>query len=131
MIDFIAYHQFDIHQFDLLVPIPLHPARQRERGYNQAELLGRLLGFHYDIPVLPGVLKRSIPTSRQIELSSKERWTNLTGAFRINSQFSVNNRKILIIDDLITTGATASAAADALKNAGAITVSIFTLGTTP
>lgn len=131
MIDHVAYYRLDIRQFDLIAPIGLHPCRRRERGYNQSELIAAGLSQHFHVPMSPRLIIRSKPTPSQTGLPAKERWTNLKGAFKIHSSINIRTKKILMIDDLITTGATASRAADALKNAGVSTAALFTLGTTP
>ncbi|MBF0533069.1 MAG: ComF family protein [Candidatus Omnitrophica bacterium] len=125
---FIAASNFDIRQFDALVPIPLHPARWRERGYNQSELLAKTLSALYAIPV-KSLLRRVKPTRFQAGLTRKERWTNISGAFRMNAS-TLPDKNLLLVDDLLTTGATASEAALTLKNAGAELVGVLTLAVT-
>jgi ComF family protein len=112
---------------DLLVPVPLHPTRQRERGYNQAQLLAEKLAQHAQIPLDTKSLVRSRFTPNQAAQSRKERWTNISGAFKIKHQISIREKNILLIDDLYTTGATASEAAAVLKAAGAVEVNVLTL----
>ena len=120
----------DIEQFDFMVPIPLHPTRKRERGYNQSFLLASQLSRIFNINLNINLLIKTKNTKNQSLLSKKERWTNITGAFKIKSPNEVNNKSILLIDDLLTTGATSSEAAKALKSAGAKTVGVFTLAGT-
>ncbi|MBF0522704.1 MAG: ComF family protein [Candidatus Omnitrophica bacterium] len=127
---FIADYHFDIHQFDFVVPIPLHSSRLRERGYNQSQILALGVAETFDISLSEHNLIRTRPTKPQIELSQKERWTNIRGAFRIKLPDKFKNKNILIIDDLLTTGATASEAAKTLKDAGAGTVGVLTLSVT-
>ncbi len=128
MCAYLQRYQLDIQQFDGLIPIPLSATRQRERGYNQAELLARELEKRLRIRCLSNVLVRKRHTPTQTSLSRKERWTNIEGAFRIKSSKRLNQKNILLIDDLLTTGATASAAAHIIKEeTDASTVAVFTL----
>lgn len=124
---FIENYSLDIRRFDLVIPIPLHPTRLRERGYNQSQLLAQRLSGRFDLRQDEKVLKRILHTRNQALLGKKERWTNIRGAFRINDQFQVSKKSILIVDDLLTTGATISAAAEVLKEAGAKEVCALTL----
>jgi ComF family protein len=130
MTDFIDAYRFDIHQFDLIVPIPLFPTRLRERGYNQSRLLAEELSRKYRIALSLSDLARIRPTEHQTLLNEKERWTNISGAFRIKNLLAFRGKNVLIIDDLLTTGATASEAARTLKDAGAETVGVLTLAIT-
>ncbi|MBF0479627.1 MAG: ComF family protein [Candidatus Omnitrophica bacterium] len=127
MICFLETHQFDIKQFDLIMPVPLHPAKMRERGFNQSEILAQIISKKYDIPLYNKSLIRVKNTKTQTLLDQKERWTNLKGAFRIKHSKNLNFKNILIIDDLLTTGATVSEAGRMLKLAGAGTVGVLTL----
>jgi competence protein ComFC len=130
MIDFIDRHHIPIQEFDLICPIPLHPARLRERGFNQSELLSLSLGRHYSITHTNNILTRQKSTNTQTELGAKQRWTNLEGAFRIKNSSEVQGKNIVLIDDLYTTGATVNSAASALKNAGAARVGVLTFSIT-
>lgn len=127
---FIQRYHLDIAQFDCLMPVPLAGARLRERGYNQALLLAQGIGKRFSIPLETKQLIRVRHTRPQSLLEEKERWTNIRGAFRIKHLNAVKGRNILIIDDLLTTGATTSAAADVLKRAAAGTVGVLTLAIT-
>ncbi len=131
MIDFIKRYSFDIHQFDCLMPIPLSITRLRERGFNQSQLLAEKIANAFDLPLSLNNFCRSRHTKSQTLLfSQKERWTNIHGAFRIKHSNQLLNKNILLIDDLLTTGATASEAARTLKNSGAKTVGVLTLAIT-
>ena len=130
MIDFIDRHHLLIREYDLITPIPLHPVRFRERGFNQSALLSRAIGKHYGIMHTEELLVRQKVTHTQTELGSKQRWTNMQGAFRIKNSSQAVGKKIVLVDDLFTTGATANSAAEILKNAGASTVAILTLSMT-
>jgi ComF family protein len=112
---------------DVLVPVPLHPRRRRERGFNQAELLAVELGRRAAIPVSPGSLVRRIDTSSQAGLTAARRRANVTGAFAVRHQSRVAGRVIVLVDDVYTTGATARACARALRAAGAVEVRLVTV----
>jgi ComF family protein len=113
---------------DVLVAVPLHPARQRERGYNQAELLARALGERVGLPVSAGGLRRVRHTPPQMTLDARERRTNVQGAFAyVAPHPDAAGRRVLLVDDVCTTGSTLEACSVALKGAGAASVWAFTL----
>jgi competence protein ComFC len=103
---------------DMIVPIPLHMSRLAERGYNQAQLLSEVLAKEAAIPCVPEAVSRQRNTQSQVTLNAMERQTNLLDAFQANPQL-VSNKQILLIDDVYTTGATLSACAQAILEAGA------------
>ena len=103
---------------DLLVPIPLGRDRLRHRGYNQTDLIARPLAAMIDCPLNPRALRRIRNTRSQVGLPPWERRRNVAGAF-VADEKAVRGRKVLLIDDLITTGATMRACAQALHAAGA------------
>jgi len=111
---------------EAIVPVPLHRARLRHRGYNQAELLAYVLGQDMGLPVNPGWLERDLPGPSQARATSREeRWHNATGAFRAKE--AINGKRVLLVDDVCTTGATLSSCASALKGGGAAQVWGLTL----
>ena len=114
---------------DVLVPIPLHKQRQRQRGFNQSALLAVFLGQQINIAVDNQAVRRIRRTKPQIGLTPDERLENVRDAFTAESD-QVRNRQILLVDDVYTTGATMSAAADALLDSGAATVSAYCLART-
>ena len=114
------------HPFDLILPIPLHPNRQRQRGFNQSELLVRALQQRLDWTGDRSALKRSRWTRPQLGLSGPERRDNVRGAFEANS-IVVGGKRILLVDDVFTTGSTLASAANALHDAGAISVTAYCL----
>jgi ComF family protein len=107
--------------FDLVVPVPLHPARQRERGFNQATLLAELLAREINLPLRP-VLERIRYTTTQTAYDRSERMENLRNAFRLRKNRDVRGLHVLLIDDVLTTGSTLSECARVLKRAGAVSV---------
>ncbi|MBI3342639.1 ComF family protein [Candidatus Gottesmanbacteria bacterium] len=108
------------NQLTFLVPIPLHSSRFRDRGFNQTEVLGRLLADRLQIPMRTDILKRVIKTTPQVEMKDrKERLKNMKNVFSIhNSKFIIHNSTMLLFDDVFTTGATMRAAGETLKRAG-------------
>jgi ComF family protein len=115
-----------LHQVDAIVPVPLHPRRLRERGYNQATLIARELARSLGLPILEEVLVRSRATKTQTQLSAAERRINVVDAFTAEPALP-GGRNLLLVDDVCTTGATLQACADALRRGGAGRVYALTL----
>lgn len=111
---------------DALVPVPLHPARLREREFNQAEVLAQMAGERLGLPVL-GALRRTRYTLTQTSFHRDERFANLDGAFAPRPGVPVGGRTIALVDDVLTTGSTADACARALLGAGASAVVVITV----
>ena len=109
-----------------LVPVPLHPARQRERDFNQAEVLARLLAERAGKPLL-AALERTRYTTTQTQLDREERMENLRGAFRLRQHATVKGRHLLLIDDVFTTGSTVDECARVLQRGGAASVRVLTV----
>ncbi len=112
----------------LLVPIPLHPVKFRERGYNQSVEIGRGLCEYCSWSMNTEILKRVIYTTTQTAMNRDERRTNMLSAFRCREKISPD-QLIILIDDVYTTGATTSAAAEVLWNAGARSIHVVTVAT--
>jgi ComF family protein len=110
---------------DAVIPVPLHSARRRERGYNQSEAIARDLGRRCGLPVWNRALIRVRPTSTQTRLGEAERAGNLKGAFRAEAR--VRGRKILLVDDVCTTGNTLHQCREELLGVGAAAVDCFAL----
>ncbi len=115
---------------DVVVPVPLHPARHAWRGYNQSALLADVIGESIGVPVRESCLRRIRDTPAQVSLSGPERWLNVRGAFEATPEF-LRGRSVLLIDDVATTGSTLRAASLALKNAGATRVDAMVLARAP
>ena len=110
---------------DCIVPVPLHWRRALQRGFNQSACIAERLSAHTGVPCEPGLLKRVRFTGQQAKLGRRERLSNLSRAFSVPDSTKVKNRAILLVDDVMTTGATLSAATQALKRAGAGAVYVF------
>lgn len=113
-------------QYDCLIPVPLHPERRQKRGYNQAEELARYLETGLNMPMLTEGLFRVRSTQQQVGLNKRQRNRNVLNAFTAVRE-QVSGKRILLIDDVCTTGSTLLASAEALSNAGAATISAFCL----
>jgi ComF family protein len=107
---------------DLIVPVPLHPRRLARRGFNQAALLARPVAERLTIPIDPWSLERIVDTAPQAELDGESRRRNVRDAFEVRRPRRVVGKRVLLIDDVATTGATLSACAAALRRAGAVDV---------
>jgi ComF family protein len=113
--------------WDCIVPVPLHPTKQRHREFNQAERLGKRLGAATGIVVRNRLLKRVLPTESQTHLNRAERQANVRRAFAMRRGQRLNGERIVLVDDVFTTGATTSACAGVLREAGAGEVSVWTV----
>ncbi len=113
-------------QFDAVIPVPLHWRRAWSRGFNQSALLARAMARRSGIPML-NALVRARATQTQAGLTHSGRRQNVSNAFRIKRRRSVQGLRLLLVDDVMTTGATGSACAFALKRAGAKSVALLTL----
>ncbi len=131
--DFFAARLADLHarlsqrdpsawRADAIVPVPLHADRRRERGYNQAEMIARPLAKRLKLPFRPYLLARTKPRPARLVLSRTEHWESVRGAYAIREGSRVDKLRILLIDDVMTTGATLDACSRALLAAGAAEV---------
>ncbi len=107
---------------DVVVPVPLHRTRERERGFNQAELIARAAAKRLGLPFKPVLLMRTKARPSKHILSNEERWRIVRGAFATRPGSQVDNKRVLLLDDVMTTGATLDACAGALLQAGAKSV---------
>lgn len=103
---------------DFIVPVPLHPKREKQRGFNQAELLGRTLSDLSGVPLLSGVLIKIRNTPAQVSLEAAQRETNLRAAFTVRKARKLADRIVLLVDDVFTTGSTLRECAGQLLQAG-------------
>jgi competence protein ComFC len=116
-----------LNKWDWLVPVPLHPTKFREREFNQAERIARLLGEATGIVVNTQFLRRVLPTRTQTQLTRQQREDNMKNAFVVTDNVRLKGEKVVLIDDVLTTGATTSACAKALIAAGAGEVCVWTV----
>jgi ComF family protein len=113
-------------RLDAIVPMPLHWRRRLKRGFNQSDLLARELARHTGLPVMRA-LRRHRHTPQLAQMTAGERRREVSGAFQVKEAPAVRDRRLLLLDDVLTTGATVNAAAAALKKAGASRVAVLTL----
>jgi len=113
--------------WDLIVPVPLHATKLREREFNQAARLANHLGRALQLPVAVRTLKRTRPTRTQTLLTRQQRAENMHNAFAVRSRDGLAGKRIVLVDDVLTTGATTNACAKALRAAGAAEVCVWTV----
>lgn len=121
----------DFEYVDLIVPVPLHVNRLKKRGYNQAELLASFIGAEFDLKVDTKALIRQTETSAQNKLDKSERAKNIEGVFNILDNFDFSQKKILLIDDIYTTGSTVDECSKVMIEHGAEEIFVATLAATP
>lgn len=110
--------------WDVVVPVPMHPAKEAARGYNQAHYLAMCIAFHLAIPLRTDLLRRTKDIASQTKRSAQQRRMAMTGVF--SAERKETGLRILLVDDVLTTGATASACAEALLEKGAASVTLLT-----
>ena len=118
----VAKREGRLRGADVVVPVPLHRRRARERGYNQAHLVAKPLAQLLGLPCRPGLLVRTRERPNKHILSLRERWESVRGAFATAPGAQVDNMRVLLVDDVLTTGATLDACAKVLRKAGAKSV---------
>lgn len=127
MLKFVNQH-IDMKKIDAIIPVPLYPAKLRERGFNQAYLLSLAISKRYCVPVLKDSLIKRIPTRPQSNLSRDRRLNNLgPDAFAVKRPDAVRGKRILLVDDVYTTGTTVRSSCSALKKAGAKGIKVVAL----
>ena len=114
-------------ELDFLVPVPLHKNRMWVRGYNQSAMISKGLSDVFDKPFSDEVMIRTSSTQTQTKKSKIERWENVNSAFKVVKEDAINGKRVLLVDDVVTTGATTEACARSLLHAGASSVSIACL----
>lgn len=105
-----------IKNIDYIIPVPLHPKRQKKRGYNQSEWIGKGLEEQLGIPQITDCLVRTKHTETQTKKSKAERWENVSSIFTVQNESFITNKSILLIDDVLTTGATIESCAQTILN---------------
>jgi ComF family protein len=124
---FELFHSSEFIRPDLLVPVPLNRKKQRIRGYNQSEAIARGLSAGLRVPLACNVLMRPHATSTQTRKSRYDRYLNVTGKFKVTDPEAFQNRHVLLIDDVITTGATLEACAEEILACPGASVSVAAL----
>lgn len=122
-----AWTKAALPHVQLILPVPLHPKRLRERGFNQSGILAKALGKRFGVPFAFDLLQRGRWTEPQTRLSRADRLTNVRGAFQVTDGSRVEGRTIVLVDDVFTTGATLSECATTLKASGAKSVHVLTV----
>lgn len=112
---------------DALIPLPLFPSKEKKRGYNQATVLCEGIVEMFHLPVLTNVIARPQHTETQTKKGRIERWNNIEGKFQLRHAEAIQNKHLLLVDDVVTTGATLEACANELLKAGNVKLSIATL----
>ncbi len=107
---------------DGLMPVPIHPRRRAQRGFNQAEEIAQMVSQQIGIPLMKGLVRRQFYRRPQVGLTGARRWENVQGAFEVACPELIRGKRILLLDDVFTTGSTFDACADVLKQAGAVEV---------
>lgn len=126
MATFVKEHM-DINAFDVVVPVPLHRGKLQQRGFDQALLLSENISDTFNIKLSRGALTRKKDTKQQTFLDREQRRQNVRGAFAIKNEGAFKKKRVLLIDDVFTTGSTANECADILKKSGAQSVNLLTL----
>lgn len=114
-------------KFNVIVPVPLHASRKRKRGYNQSEEFAKGLSKSLKIPFTGDVLERTTKTETQTRKSKLKRWQNVNEVFKLKHHDQISNKHVLLVDDVITTGATIEACAQVLIENGCASISIASI----
>jgi ComF family protein len=121
------YPDFSIMDYSLIIPVPLHPRRLRQRGFNQAVILAREISRRFSIALDFSSLKRVVFTGSQVSLTKEKRETNIKAAFAVADPGKITGQKIILVDDVLTTGSTAKECARTLLKHKAGQVAVLTL----
>lgn len=116
-----------LKQYDMIIPVPMHRKKMQKRGYNQTELISEKIATKLNIENRPDILKKIVNTTTQSKLGGKARQTNIQHAFFIKNDIEVEDKKIILLDDIYTTGATSEECSRILKDAGAKEILILVL----
>lgn len=112
---------------DVIIPLPLHPKKKRKRGYNQAEKISKGLAEILDVEMVAKIAKRKVYNQSQTKFNKYDRWDNVRGIFELSKPSVLENKHVLLVDDVLTTGATLEAFARTFKDIPGIKISIATL----
>jgi len=130
MVDYLLKNDEFENKFDLIIPVPLHKNDLKKRGFNQSVLLSKVIGDYFSIPVGESVLVKKKLTPFQVNLSKKEREKNILRAFSVEKPAEIIGKNILILDDVLTTGATVEECAKELIKAQPKSILVLTLART-
>ena len=119
--------EINMGKIDMLVPVPLHIKRLKKRGFNQAALLAQVISKYYGVPLAENILVRSKNTKPQFDLKKHERHENIKNAFSVRTPDQIKVKRLLLLDDIYTTGSTIIECLKVLKDAGAKRVKVLTL----
>ena len=117
----------DYQNIDYIIPIPLHPKKEKIRGYNQSHVIAEGISEMTDIPIAEDTLVRSVFTATQTRKTREERWENVKDIFELKNAERIANKHVLLVDDVLTTGATIMSAGKALMQAEGIKISVATV----
>lgn len=120
-------HAGYLRQCECIVPIPIHPSRLKMRGFNQSELLAMEVAHSFGIPMVTNAVVRYRPTNPQVNLPLDERHENVRNAFEVVRKEDIAGKRVLLVDDVFTTGSTLDAAAQVIRDAGAKEVHVLTV----
>ncbi len=123
--------KMEVHQIDLMIPMPLHPKKEKQRGYNQAALLCKGMAATTGIGYCEKTLVRDQHTRSQTNMSKLKRWENVSSVFGVRAPARIQGKHLLLVDDVITTGASTEACMHALFANGAASVGVCSLAFTP
>lgn len=118
---------FGENQWDFIVPVPLHSSRQKSRGYNQAEMLALGFGEELEIPVLNDQVSRVKQTKTQTGKNRIARWQSTKNMYGVTEKFMLQSKKVVLIDDVVTTGATISGLVELLAESGVAEIGVVSL----
>ncbi len=123
----VAAQELALREVDVVVPVPQHRLRQKERGHNHAELLAKPLARRLNLPCRPSLLLRTRPRPEKLRLTLRERWRTVRGAYAVPEGARVDKLRVLLVDDVFTTGATLDACSQTLRAAGASYIAALTV----
>ena len=112
---------------DALIPLPMFPGKERKRGYNQAEIICKGMSAVMNVPIISGIVIRGLATESQTKKHRTERWENVAESFTVKDEIKLAGKNLLLVDDVVTTGATLEACANSILKIHGVTLSIATL----
>ena len=112
---------------DLIIPLPLHPKKERKRGFNQSKIIAKGIADKLNLPINTKCVKRTAHTLSQTQMTKYDRWDNVRSIFELNQATTISNKHVLLVDDVLTTGATLESCAMSLLEGQNVKVSVATL----